>query len=84
MQEARAGERHTSPGFNKRSYYFAPAVKMIYDLAQLLETPLNEKRNMHLQTQQDEQGDVVHAPFYPLLQGHRAAAVSVNCCHHVL
>lgn len=49
---------------------------------------LNEKRKIqflkHLQTQQDKQGNVVHASLYPLLQRHRAAAVSINCCHHVL
>lgn len=38
----------------------------------------------HLQTQQDQQGNVVHASLHPLLQRHRAAAVSINCCHHVL
>lgn len=49
---------------------------------------LNEKRNIlllkHLQTQQDQQGNVVHASLHPLLQRHGAAAVSIDCCHHVL
>lgn len=49
---------------------------------------LNEKRKIqflkHLQTQQHKQGNVVHASLHPLLQRHRAAAVSINCCHHVL
>lgn len=49
---------------------------------------LNEKINFlllkHLQTQQDQQGNVVHATLHPLLQRHSAAAVSIDRSHHVL
>lgn len=38
----------------------------------------------HLQAQQDEQGNVGHAPLYPLLQRNCATAVSIDRCHHVL
>ena len=38
----------------------------------------------YLQPQQDQQGDVVHAPLHPLVQGHGAAGVGVDGHHHVL
>lgn len=40
-------------------------------------------KEKHLQTQQDEQGNVVHASLHPLLQRHGAAAVSIDGRHHV-
>lgn len=43
-----------------------------------------ERFSKHLQTQQDEQGNVVHASLHPLLQRHCATAVSINRGHHVL